>query len=94
MQTEPRFANLNFNFTLQLERSATSASLSWHCCRMLAAQVFVLRSCVLHTQNAGKKFKLKQDFLEGPYNTSAKAGFMRLKARWPSAHVIRPVAYK
>jgi hypothetical protein len=26
---------------------------------MLAAQVFVLRSCVLHTQNAGKKFKLK-----------------------------------
>jgi hypothetical protein len=26
---------------------------------MLAAQVFVLRSCVLHTQNAGIKFKLK-----------------------------------
>ena len=26
---------------------------------MLAAQVFVLRSCVLQTQNAGKKFKFK-----------------------------------
>jgi hypothetical protein len=38
--------------------------------------------------------ELKWNFLEGPYNTSAKAGFMRLKARWPSEQATRPVAYK